>query len=322
MLPVGILEFSTFKVYMDLFVFRFLHFLFLTIINTPKFKTPPIFVNLVVRCNTITGTSVNSSQTPYTPQKHHWMKKAATNSDMFLAALRAADLLGGFGPSCSWSNLISEFIFNHDKVYKIVFMMTIVAKGTVKKNINVVFPFTPSVRHLKYKNIYIYIYNFAASSEKAFSNVRRMRRLRSFWACVKYHPSLCSIFLHSLVNNGSVSEQRRPWSDCANAQADLGLCCPHMPDDMLSNGAAEFMYHDYPITKSRLFKYTENFTTNKKWKFSNKNSVIFHISAQNIDCGHPSKPPHRGGFNEYLRSMLWAQIRKIMYTPINPSFTT
>ena len=32
------------------------------------------------------------------------------------------------------------------------------------------------------------------------------------------------------------------------------------------------------IMKSRLFKYIENFTT-KNWKFSDKNSDIFHISA-------------------------------------------
>ena len=38
------------------------------------------------------------------------------------------------------------------------------------------------------------------------------------------------------------------------------------------------------ITTTRLFKYIETFTT-KKWKFSDKNSDIFHISAQNIDCG-------------------------------------
>ena len=36
------------------------------------------------------------------------------------------------------------------------------------------------------------------------------------------------------------------------------------------------------ITKTRLFKYTENVTT-KTWKFSDKSSDIFHISAQNID---------------------------------------
>ena len=33
------------------------------------------------------------------------------------------------------------------------------------------------------------------------------------------------------------------------------------------------------ITKTRLFKYIENFTT-KHWKFSDKNSDIFLISAQ------------------------------------------
>ena len=39
------------------------------------------------------------------------------------------------------------------------------------------------------------------------------------------------------------------------------------------------------ITKTPLFKYIENFPT-KIWKFSDKNSDIFHISAQNIDWGY------------------------------------
>ena len=33
--------------------------------------------------------------------------------------------------------------------------------------------------------------------------------------------------------------------------------------------------------------------------FQIKNSDIFHISAQNIDCGYSLEPPHRGGSNEY-----------------------
>ena len=37
----------------------------------------------------------------------------------------------------------------------------------------------------------------------------------------------------------------------------------------------------------------------KQWKFSYKNSDMFHISAQNIDCGYSLKPPRRGGSNEY-----------------------
>ena len=74
------------------------------------------------------------------------------------------------------------------------------------------------------------------------------------------------------------------------------------------------------ITQTRLFKYIENFTT-KNWKFSDKNSDIFHISAQNIDCGYSLEPPRRGDSNEYPQSMFWAEIKKIMYTPVNPSFT-
>ena len=49
-----------------------------------------------------------------------------------------------------------------------------------------------------------------------------------------------------------------------------------------------------------------------------KNSKNFHISAQNIDCGYSLEPPRRGGSNEYPQSMFWAEIRKIMYTPVNP----
>ena len=55
------------------------------------------------------------------------------------------------------------------------------------------------------------------------------------------------------------------------------------------------------ITETSLFIYSENFTT-KKWKFSDKNSDIFHISAQNIDCGYSLEPPRRGGSNECPQS--------------------
>ena len=75
----------------------------------------------------------------------------------------------------------------------------------------------------------------------------------------------------------------------------------------------------FHITKTSLFKYTENFT-NKKLKFSDKNSDIFHISAQNIDCVYSLEPPRRGGSNEYPVSMCLSR-NKIMHTPVNPNFT-
>ena len=74
------------------------------------------------------------------------------------------------------------------------------------------------------------------------------------------------------------------------------------------------------ITKARLFKYIENFTF-KNWKFSDKKKDIFHISAQNIDCGYslepPSwggsslEPPSWGGSNEYPQFLFLSRNKKI-----------
>ena len=36
----------------------------------------------------------------------------------------------------------------------------------------------------------------------------------------------------------------------------------------------------------------------QKLKVSDKNSDIFHISAQNIDCGYPLEPHRQGGSND------------------------
>ena len=74
------------------------------------------------------------------------------------------------------------------------------------------------------------------------------------------------------------------------------------------------------ITKIRLFKYTENFTS-KNWKYSDKkNSDSFHISAQNINCGYSLEPPRRGGSNEYPLSMFLSRNKKINVYPCKPQF--
>ena len=38
-----------------------------------------------------------------------------------------------------------------------------------------------------------------------------------------------------------------------------------------------------------------------------KNSDIFHISDENIDCGYSLEPPRRGGSNEYTQFMFFEQ---------------
>ena len=87
---------------------------------------------------------------------------------------------------------------------------------------------------------------WTASSENVPSNMLKIRRFRSSFACAKYHPSLCSPFIHSVVSDDFVSGQWRPWSDCADAQADLGLRCPHMPDDTFLLGAANIPFTHMP----------------------------------------------------------------------------
>ena len=73
------------------------------------------------------------------------------------------------------------------------------------------------------------------------------------------------------------------------------------------------------ITITSLFKYIENFTTNN-WKFSDKDSDIFHISAQNIDCGYSLEPPRRGGSNEYPQNMFLSRNKKNNVYPCKPQF--
>ena len=41
-----------------------------------------------------------------------------------------------------------------------------------------------------------------------------------------------------------------------------------------------------------------------------KNSDIFQIFAQNIDCGYSLEPPRRGGSNEYHNLCFGAEIKK------------
>ena len=67
------------------------------------------------------------------------------------------------------------------------------------------------------------------------------------------------------------------------------------------------IYRHFHLQKLKIFRY--------------KNYDIFHVSAQNIDCGYSLEPPRRGGSNEYPQSMFLSRNKKIIYTPVYPSFT-
>ena len=71
-------------------------------------------------------------------------------------------------------------------------------------------------------------------------------------------------------------------------------------------------YENTPIQIYRKFhlQKTENFQV--------KTSVIFHISAPNIDCGYSLEPPRRGGSNEYPQSMFLSRNKKNNIYPCKP----
>ena len=86
---------------------------------------------------------------------------------------------------------------------------------------------------------------------------------------------------------------------------------------------------------SRLWHFMGIFTSIRKHAYSNilktfhhpklnvfryKNSDIFHISAQNIDCGYSLEPPQRGGSNEYPQSMFLSRNKKNYVYPCKPQF--
>ena len=73
------------------------------------------------------------------------------------------------------------------------------------------------------------------------------------------------------------------------------------------------------IMKTRLFKYTENFTSKTEHFQIKKN---FHISAQNIhvDYGYSLQPPWRGSSKVYQQSMFLSKNKKNNVYPCKPQF--
>ena len=74
-------------------------------------------------------------------------------------------------------------------------------------------------------------------------------------------------------------------------------------------------YENTPIQIYRKFLYPK--TGNFQIK---KNSDIFHISAQNIDCGYSLEPPRRGGSNEYSQSMYLSRNKRNNVYLCEPQF--
>ena len=76
----------------------------------------------------------------------------------------------------------------------------------------------------------------------------------------------------------------------------------------------------YELHREKKAFHYENKPIQMYWKFSDKNSDIFHISAQTLDCGYSLEPPRRGGSNEYPQSMFLNRNKKNNVYPCKPQF--
>ena len=96
-------------------------------------------------------------------------------------------------------------------------------------------------------------------------------QIQSSRACAKPHPGICSALIHSIVSNDSVSRQHKPWSDCADAQADRGLRCPYMPEDTFSHGVAHLLFSlqwlNFMIKIQKTLKCLYFLSVNIAWHF-------------------------------------------------------
>ena len=121
-------------------------------------------------------------------------------------------------------------------------------------------------------------------------------------------------FRFSIVNMTDHS-LRRPPVDAVGPWTPRG--CPAKTRIRLSGCC---VFAGCIITKKKNFSNILKFY-HQKWKFSSKNFDIFHISAQNIDCGYSLELSLQGGPNEYPQSVFLSRNKitsQFKYTEILP----
>ena len=120
-----------------------------------------------------------------------------------------------------------------------------------------------------------------------------------------YADYVCLQMLCKMLNTGV---------HVVHAQTTDIMVCPDNPMKLVLG-----YLPDITITKICLFKYTEILPP-KNENFQIKNSDIFHISAEKIDCGYSLGPLRRGGSNEYPQSMCLCKNKKHNVYPCKPLF--
>ena len=108
--------------------------------------------------------------------------------------------------------------------------------------VNPGFPYLICKKYIN-RGLLLYDIIWAVSSGNAPPSMLKICGYTSSCTCAKYHPRIFSPLKHSVVANDPVCGQRRSWLDCADAQANLVLRCPHIHEDIISHSATYIKYH-------------------------------------------------------------------------------
>ena len=87
---------------------------------------------------------------------------------------------------------------------------------------------------------------------------------------------------------------------------------------MQSSGSTAFLRHQ--TLRKHAYSNILKILQPRKENFQIKNSDIFLISVQNINCGYLLEPPRRGGSNEYPQSLFLSRNKKNNVYPCKPQF--
>ena len=140
------------------------------------------------------------------------------------------------------------------------------------------------------------------------------------------------IIAHLITENSRICQQtEKALTRQASCAGWAGRHCLYISYGLSFHNVHQILQEHLNLVKCQSQQHQmhyENMPIQIHWKFYHqkmaifqiKNSDIFHISAQNIDCGYSLELPRWGGSNEYPQSIFLSQNNKNNVYPCKPQF--
>ena len=129
----------------------------------------------------------------------------------------------------------------------------------------------------------LYLYKTTTFTHQPLRSISKVALLHRFYCTTETEIRVFVVCTLQALHSWLQTRPMKTWSDCANAnaQADLNLCWKYVSSETMFSDVVAPIYSGHKqsqhITKTRLFKYIENFTTIKIENFQIKNPDNFTI---------------------------------------------